>query len=197
MCGMLAWCRLWRRVFVLFLGCAQHQCGLVAEPVSKALDVISPSFCTVKQLHKGNIMNDIEKELFRIMDAKLQRVTDAEPFVGDVIYANQLLEVCYYDVDVRSPGISTKDRQQFEEDGRLRRAEGLELRKCLSGNWRKAVDDVDGCLHHCFGCCANREESVQKVVLAFMAPLETARRGSCSQQMGPSLSSAVLVDPLA
>ena len=166
-------------VLSVIMPCLQHQAGLTLEPMSKSLDVVPPSFCLIKQLHQGELLQKLEDAVTEVLDETLVRLENQEPNPEHTASNHTFLERCYFEIDVETDDMTDEQRERFKADDKIRREEGAELQASFTADWRAndmsrvRPDATQGTVkHHCKGCCANRRESVRKCTKAFMLPLK-------------------------
>ena len=141
--------------------CKQHGAALCLSPVAKDLEIICGLYCLSKLFRGDTFRRQFQGGMKVAIDAALNRVLheddpNFEPDGEDAAHATGILEATYYKRDLRTTKEDT--RQGLEEKDKYRRAQGRQLHLFCPGNWRKRR-----LLHVCRGCCASRQETVDKI----------------------------------
>ena len=127
-------------VIILPGWCKQHDTGNCLAPVVSALNLINPSYCLAKRMRACKFNQRFEagmklELLDHLVHMKASEHPEWRPRESDSQLARQVLELAYFDRDIRKPG----DAEGADDHaaGLLRRRVGEQLlRECL-GNWKK------------------------------------------------------------
>jgi len=149
--------------------CCQHGAGLVLSPVTVFLELLCPLFCSAKQTQQGEFIDALLKVVDGLVEENLHVETEERPDPAWRAYAEEVLEHCYYTIDLPHSGMTDEELEQYRQQDRRRRAEGEELMTCLSGNWKEPATNFKALIHHCLGplCCPlGRPQSVKRTQVA-------------------------------
>jgi hypothetical protein len=149
---------------VILVPCGQHNTCLCLVPMTTFLGIICPVFCLVKLFHFGAFFTGVRQHALYLVGCHLKRDTRRKPKEEDREYAEAVLELTYYNINLSVHNAWNMGVDELQELSTERRKKGNRLTKCFNGPWksRRLCDMYHCCEGSEAGCCANEGETIQE-----------------------------------
>ena len=155
--------RLPRQACLLYQRCFHHQASLALKVATLYLGFLPNLFCTAKAWQSGTHLRRLRLAVKRVLRDNLERDVSTPPDAENLGRMDHLLRTCFSSAQTKdgAEDEAKADASQREKDAAL-------LKRAFNGDLRS----LRVIRHHCQGCCANREESVELCYKAFCTLLQ-------------------------
>ena len=147
---------------VLFTRCLQHQAALSISAMTVPLGIVSPLFCAVRVINSGYHLRRLRNAIRAAIDKRFVWEQHSAANIEDQRRTQLLLDLCYTGTLACKP--CTKTGEDIGECPEVCKKESKELSRMFMGDIRDRFRIV----HHCTGCCASRQQALDRACDAFL-----------------------------